>query len=58
MRWRLAGNLTPEEWEIVMRRFGRAHEKPCRDPLVIECAMPECQRANECRYGERHQDRP
>lgn len=35
--------------EIVARRFGRDHERKCNSPVVLTCAMWECQVANECR---------
>lgn len=41
------------EPEFVWRRFGREHEKPCKRPTIITCAMWECQYANECRWDER-----
>jgi hypothetical protein len=34
--------------EIVRRRFGRDHDKPCNRPSILTCAMPECQYANAC----------
>lgn len=37
--------------EIVWRRFGRDHDKPCRNPTVLTCAFWECQVANECQDG-------
>lgn len=36
----------------VHRRFGRDHEKPCKRPDVLSCAMVECQMADECRWDE------
>jgi hypothetical protein len=37
--------------EIVWRRFGSSHEKPCKRPSTITCAMWECQKANECQWN-------
>jgi hypothetical protein len=34
--------------EIVNRRFGRDHDKPCKRPEVLTCAQWECQQAGEC----------
>jgi len=34
--------------EIVSRRFGSRHEKPCDDPNVLTCTSPPCQAANKC----------
>jgi hypothetical protein len=34
--------------EIIMRRFGRDHDKPCADPTVLTCTFVECQVANRC----------
>lgn len=44
----------PDKWERAWawRRFGSAHDKPCKNPSVVTCAMWECQQANECRLGE------
>lgn len=36
-----------DDW--VWRRFGRDHDKPCGDPTMLTCAVPECQIANRCR---------
>lgn len=36
--------------EIVARRFGLDHDKPCKRPDVITCAQWRCQMANECRW--------
>lgn len=36
-----------EDDEIVRRRFGSRHEKPCNDPGVLTCAKWECQ-VNDC----------
>jgi hypothetical protein len=38
--------------EIMWRRFGSEHDKPCKRPTVLTCAMWECQQANECRWDE------
>lgn len=43
---------------IVHRRFGRAHENPCRRPTIITCALWECQSANDCRMEEIGRVRP
>ena len=37
------------EADIVKRRFGSRHEKPCSRPSVLTCALWECQKAGECR---------
>jgi hypothetical protein len=34
--------------EVVQRRFGRDHEKPCRRPDVLTCAKWNCQSAGAC----------
>ncbi len=36
--------------EIVKRRFGSAHDKPCKQPTTITCALWRCQYANECQH--------
>lgn len=40
------------EWEdvneVVWRRFGPKHEKPCNRPGVTTCALWDCQHANRC----------
>ncbi|QFT31833.1 hypothetical protein FIV00_15175 [Labrenzia sp. THAF82] len=37
------------DWnEVVWRRFGRRHEKPCLRPEVLTCALWECQKAGCC----------
>ena len=41
---------TTTDNEIVQRRFGIEHEKPCIDPNAIECALYACQEANECQH--------
>jgi len=41
----------PSWEEIVKRRFGSRHDKPCARPEVLTCAMPECQLANRCRHN-------
>jgi hypothetical protein len=46
-QWAVARRDIPPD-DPVWRRFGRDHEKPCRDPSVLTCAMPECQYANQC----------
>jgi hypothetical protein len=38
----------PELDEIVYRRFGRDHKRPCRRPEVTTCALWACQFANAC----------
>jgi hypothetical protein len=38
--------------DTVWRRFGRDHDKPCKRPTVLTCAMWECQKANHCRWSE------
>lgn len=42
----------PTTDEVVRRHFGRNHDKPCKRPSVLTCALWECQKANECRWGE------
>ena len=42
---------------IVWRRFGRNHDKPCKRPDILTCALWECQKANECRVDEIHRPR-
>ncbi len=37
--------------EVVKRRFGSRHEKPCADPSMLTCASAECQIANRCRLN-------
>lgn len=44
-----ASDLSPS---IYMRRFGPEYAKKCRDISVVECAMSDCQYANECQHGE------
>lgn len=46
--WRVFRPNGPDA-EIVKRRFGRDHERPCNRPGVLTCALPKCQYANECR---------
>ena len=46
--WKVFRESDPDA-HIVKRRFGKLHEKPCKRPSVLTCAMPECQYANECR---------
>lgn len=41
--------MKPQKDDWVWRRFGRDHDKPCCNPTVLTCAMPECQIANACR---------
>jgi hypothetical protein len=42
------------DWnEIVWRRFGRNHDKPCQRPEILTCALVECQKANCCQYDKR-----
>jgi hypothetical protein len=50
--WRHVTTLPPAD-DPVWRRFGREHDKPCRRPEVLTCALCECQRANECQDGKR-----
>lgn len=39
------------QWdEIVRRRFGSRHEKPCINPSVLTCAKVKCQLANRCKH--------
>jgi hypothetical protein len=45
--WREFRTSDPDA-HIVMRRFGRNHEKACNRPDVLTCALLECQSANEC----------
>jgi hypothetical protein len=40
--------LDPEIDKIVRRRFGRDHDRPCNNPDMLTCAMPECQYADAC----------
>lgn len=37
--------------DIIKRRFGPEHEKPCKNPSTATCALWECQKANECQHG-------
>ena len=46
--WKVFRESDPDA-EMVTRRFGRTHERPCKNPRTLTCAMPECQYANECR---------
>jgi hypothetical protein len=39
-----------DDW--TWRRFGRQHDKPCKRPNILTCAMWECQQADECRWDE------
>ena len=48
--WREVTTLPPAD-DPMWRRFGRDHDKPCKQPTVLTCAMPECQLADECQYG-------
>jgi hypothetical protein len=51
MPWRLyVEGADPELDKIVWRRFGRDHDKPCRRPEMLTCAMWKCQRANQCQH--------
>lgn len=34
--------------DIVKRRFGSLHDKPCNRPNVLTCALWECQKADTC----------
>jgi hypothetical protein len=43
--------------EISRRRFGSDHEKPCKRPSIMTCAMWECQHANQCQWDEATQRR-
>lgn len=36
--------------DIVRRRFGRNHDKPCNKPDVLTCALWECQNADQCQW--------
>jgi hypothetical protein len=55
--WVVARRDIPPD-DPVWRRFGRDHDKPCRDPQITTCAMWKCQIANECQLyhvpGARH----
>jgi hypothetical protein len=44
--------MATETSEIVSRRFGRDHEKPCKRPDVLTCAMWPCQSAGECQADD------
>ena len=46
-KWAMV-NGDPVPDNPVWRRFGRNHEKPCRNPDVLTCALPRCQYAGEC----------
>lgn len=39
--------------EIVARRFGSRHAKPCANPQVLTCAMWKCQVADSCQKDKR-----
>lgn len=41
-----------ERNEVISRRFGPGHEKPCRRPEVITCAGWDCQKAGECQHPQ------
>ena len=43
--------------EVIWRRFGSEHEKPCKRLGVTTCAMWECQKANQCQWDEATQTR-
>jgi len=45
--------IDPKLDEIVSRRFGSRHERPCLNENMLTCAMPDCQFANCCQYLER-----
>lgn len=36
--------------EIIKRRFGPDHDRPCNKPTTLTCAMWDCQAANECQH--------
>lgn len=36
--------------EIVKRRYGRRHEKPCAKPDTLSCSLWECQERDRCRF--------
>lgn len=48
--WQIYRESDPDA-EIVQRRFGKEHDRPCHRPNVLTCAMPECQYANACQHG-------
>lgn len=39
--------------EILSRKFGSRHEKPCDYPEMVECTHFECQEADKCMGRER-----
>lgn len=39
--------------EIVMRRFGSDHDKPCSRPEVITCSLWDCQVRDRCQYDRK-----
>ena len=43
--------------EIVWRRFGRNHAKPCKRPTVLTCAFSECQHADACQHQPTEEER-
>jgi hypothetical protein len=42
----------------IWRRFGRNHDKPCKRPEILTCAMWECQKADKCRWNHRREKLP
>jgi hypothetical protein len=49
--------IMPVSEKIVLRRFGRFHDKPCDNPNTLTCAMPECQIANRCALARLREER-
>jgi len=35
--------------DVIARRFGPRHARPCADPQTITCALYECQERNRCK---------
>lgn len=42
--------VDPQLDEIISRRFGPNHDKPCERPEILMCSLWECQRRNQCQY--------
>ena len=38
--------------EVSARRFGPNHEKPCKKPTTITCALWKCQEKNKCQWKQ------
>lgn len=35
--------------DVLARRFGSAHARPCADPNTVTCTLWDCQERNRCK---------